>query len=245
MTADLMAILPQALLVAGGMVIMLLEPFTAREHKSRLGQIAVVITALSAYSLSYQWNSERGVAFHGMFIIDNFSIFFHWLFLVIAGISALISMRFNQRESINRGEYYALLLFACSGMLLMAASGDLILTFLGIEILSIATYVLAGFKRDDVRSNESSLKYFLLGSFATAFLLYGIALIYGGAGSTNYHSIRAVAQLQGSAQVTTLIGMGLLLVGFGFKVATVPFHAWAPDVYEGAPTPVTAFMTVG
>lgn len=245
MTADLMAILPQALLVAGGMVIMLLEPFTAREHKSRLGQIAVVITALSAYSLSYQWNSERGVAFHGMFIIDNFSIFFHWLFLVIAGISALISMRFNQRESIERGEYYALLLFACSGMSLMAASGDFILTFFGIEILSIATYILAGFKRNDPKSNESALKYFLLGSFATAFLLYGIALIYGSSGSTNYRVIRDLAELQGPPQTTTLIGMGLLLVGFGFKVATVPFHAWVPDVYEGAPTPVTAFMTVG
>jgi NADH-quinone oxidoreductase subunit N len=178
-------------------------------------------------------------------MVDNYSIFFQWLFLIITGISVLIAMRFNERESINRGEYYSLLLFACSGMSLMAASGDLILTFLGIEVLSIATYVLAGFKRDDIRSNESSLKYFLLGSFATAFLLYGIALIYGSTGSTNYQIIREIATLQGSPQTTTIVGLGLLLVGFGFKVALVPFHAWAPDVYEGAPTPVTAFMTVG
>jgi len=136
-------------------------------------------------------------------------------------------------------------LFACFGMFLMAASGDLILTFLGIEVLSIATYVLAGFKRDDIRSNESSLKYFLLGSFATAFLLYGIALIYGSTGSTNYQTIREIATLQGPPQITIIMGLGLLLVGFGFKVALVPFHAWTPDVYEGAPTPVTAFMTVG
>ena len=180
-----------------------------------------------------------------MFAVDNFSVFFQWLFLIIGAISAFLSMKFNERESINRGEYYALLLFACSGMSLMAASGDLILTFLGIEILSIATYILAGFKRDDSRSNESSLKYFLLGSFATAILLYGIALIYGGTGSTSYQAIRELAMLQGGIQTTTLIGMGLLLVGFGFKVALVPFHSWAPDVYEGAPTPVTAFMAVG
>jgi NADH-quinone oxidoreductase subunit N len=180
-----------------------------------------------------------------MFLVDNYSVFFQWLFLVITGISVLISIQFNERESINRGEYYALLLFACTGMSLMAVSCDLILTFLGLEILSIATYILAGFKRTDVRSNESSLKYFLLGSFATAFLLYGIALIYGSTGTTNYHSIRELALYQGSVSITVLLGLGLLLVGFGFKVALVPFHSWAPDVYEGAPTPVTAFMTVG
>ncbi len=130
-------------------------------------------------------------------------------------------------------------------MSLMAASDDLLLTFLALEILSISTYVLAGFKRNEAHSNESALKYFLLGSFATAFLLYGIALIYGSSGSTNYQSIRTVIHLQGSAQVTAVAGLVLLLVGFGFKVALVPFHAWAPDVYEGAPTTVTAFMTVG
>jgi NADH-quinone oxidoreductase subunit N len=248
MAADYLPALPLIILVLGGMAIMILEPFTATERKSRFGQIAIFtcfLAFLGTYSLKAQSAGRANLAFGGMFVVDDFTLFFQWLFLVITAISALISMRFNERESINRGEYYALLLFACSGMLLMAASADLILTFLGIEILSIATYVLAGFKRNDVRSNESSLKYFLLGSFATAFLLYGIALIYGGSGSTNYRSIQAVAQVQGSAQVTTLIGMGLLLVGFGFKVATVPFHAWAPDVYEGAPTPVTAFMTVG
>ena len=248
MGADYFPALPLIILVLGGMTIMILEPFTGPAGKSRMGQIAIFtcfLAFLATYTLRIRYQGRTILAFGGMFVLDDFTLFFQWLFLVITAIAALISMRFNERESINRGEYYALLLFACSGMLLMAGSGDLILTFLGIEILSIATYVLAGFKRDDVRSNESSLKYFLLGSFATAFLLYGIALIYGGAGSTNYHSIRAVTQLQGSAQVTTLIGMALLLVGFGFKVATVPFHAWAPDVYEGAPTPVTAFMTVG
>ncbi len=242
---DLIAILPLIILAAGGTLIMLLEPFTRPERKGNLGRLSVLTTALAAYTLSFQWSDSPGKAFGGMILLDNFSVFFQWLFVVVTGISALLSMRFNERESINRGEYYALLLFACCGMSLMAASGDLILTFLGIEILSIATYVLAGFKRRDAKSNESALKYFLLGSFATAFLLYGAALIYGSTGSTNYEIIRTVIALQGSFQTTVLVGIGLLLVGFGFKIAVVPFHSWAPDVYEGAPTAVTAFMTVG
>jgi len=245
MADEFILLIPQLVLVIAGIVLMLLEPITPPRQKSRLGRLAVLATAIAAYSLGSQWRIRPHSILNGMFVVDNFSIFFQWLFVAIVGVSAFISMRFNERESINRGEYYALLLFACSGMSLMAASGDLILTFLGIEILSIATYVLAGFKRNDARSNESSLKYFLLGSFATAFLLYGIALIYGSTGSTNYGSIRELAMLQGSIQSTTVVGMVLLLVGFGFKVAVVPFHAWAPDVYEGAPTPVTAFMAVG
>lgn len=223
---------------------MLLEPVTGPGQKSRMARIAVLATVIAAFSLTSQWNIPRGTTVWGVFTVDNYSVFFQWLFLIIGAVSAFLSIRFNERESLNRGEYYALLLFACSGMSLMAASCDLILTFLGIEILSIATYILAGFKRSDELSNESSLKYFLLGSFATAILLYGIALIYGGTESTNYEAIRE-SMLQGSVQTTTLIGMGLLIVGFGFKVALVPFHSWVPDVYEGAPTPVTAFMAVG
>ncbi len=242
---DFIPLMPQVVLILAGIALMLLEPFTPPERKSRLGRIAVIAVCVAAFILKYQWINQPRTILNGMLVIDSYSLFFQWLFLATTGIIAFISMRFNERESINRGEYYALLLFACSGMSLMAASADLIVTFLGIEILSIATYILAGFKRNDIRSNESSLKYFLLGSFATAILLYGIALIYGGAGSTNYQVIRELAAIQGSVQPVTLIGMGLLIVGFGFKVALVPFHSWAPDVYEGAPTPVTAFMAVG
>jgi NADH-quinone oxidoreductase subunit N len=245
MAAEYLPVLPLILLVAGGLVILLLEPFTAPARKSRMGQIAVLSTFTAAYSLSFFWNAPERELFHGMLAVDRFGIFFQWLFLVITGICALISLRFNERENMNRGEYYALLLFACSGMVLMAASADLILTFLGIEILSIATYILAGFKRADLRSNESALKYFILGSFATAFLLYGIALLYGSTGSTNYRAIQEALAARLSMPGPALAGLGLLLVGFGFKLATVPFHAWAPDVYEGAPSPVTAFMLVG
>lgn len=227
------------------MVIMLLEPFTDPSKKARLGQIGVVATAAAAYCLKFQWGGSSRAGIFGMFLADNFSIFFQWLFLVITAICILIAIRFNEREACSRGEYHSLLLFACMGMSMMAGSQDLILTFLGIEILSIATYVLAGFKRGDVRSNESALKYFLLGSFATGFLLYGIALVYGSTGSTQYPVIRDVTAFQGAPQVTLILGLGLLLVGFCFKIALVPFHAWAPDVYEGAPTAVTAFMMIG
>jgi NADH-quinone oxidoreductase subunit N len=245
MTIDYFAVLPQIILAVAGMAILLLEPFTPPERKGRLGQIAVVAAFLAAYVLAFQRIDAPRALFGGMLAWDRFGWVFQWLFFVIAGLTALVSLRFNERESMNRGEYYALLLFACCGMSLMAGSTDLILTFLGIEILSVATYVLAGFRRKDLRSNESSLKYFILGSFATAFLLYGIALIYGSTGSTNYSTIRGVIHLQGVPQITMAAGLGLMLVGFGFKLATVPFHAWAPDVYEGAPTPVTAFMVVG
>jgi NADH-quinone oxidoreductase subunit N len=244
-TEDLFLLMPQLILIVAGMALMLLEPFTRPERKGRMASIAVLAAAAAGYSLKFQWANHSRSILHGMLIVDNFSVFFQWLFLIIAALSAFLSRRFNERESIERGEYYALLLFACCGMSLMVSSGNLILTFLGIEILSIATYILAGFKRTDIHSNESSLKYFLLGSFATAILLYGVALIYGGTGSTNYTAIRQLSQLEGGMQITTLIGAGLLLVGFGFKVALVPFHSWVPDVYEGAPTPVTAFMAVG
>ena len=245
MNIDFFVILPQLILLVAGMAIMLLEPFTPPAGKGRLGQVAVFGCFLAAVLLSYQRLGEPHSVFGGMFMVDSFSFTFQWLFFIITGICILIAVHFNERESIQRGEYYALLLFACSGMSLMAASGDLILTFLGIEILSIATYILAGFKKSDLRANEAALKYFLLGSFATAFLLYGIALVYGSTGTTNYAAIRMVAALQGVPQTTMVIGLGLLLVGFAFKIATVPFHAWAPDVYEGAPTAVTAFMIVG
>ncbi len=241
----LILLIPQLVLVTAGAALMLLEPCTRARHKGRLVWIVLAAAALASISPGFRLADGPRTALGGTYVVDNFSMFFQWIFMGILAATAAFSMKFNERESMQRGEYYALLLFATSGMSLMASSRDLVLTFIGIEILSIATYVLAGFKRKDPRSNESSLKYFLLGSFATAFLLYGIALIYGGTGSTQYQAMRDLALMEGSAQATTIVGMGLLLVGFGFKIALVPFHSWAPDVYQGAPTPVTAFMAVG
>jgi NADH-quinone oxidoreductase subunit N len=186
-----------------------------------------------------------------MIVLDELRLSFTLIFLLVAFLTILISSVWIETENLPAGEFHSLLLFATSGMMLMASAGDLVIVFLGLEILSIATYVLAGFRRTDIRSNESSLKYFILGSFASAFLLYGIALVYGGTatgpdspGTTNIALIAARAN-QSLYPPLLLAGAAMMLVGFGFKIATAPFHVWTPDVYEGAPTPVTAFMAAG
>lgn len=235
------AVAPEIVLSIFGIVIMALDPFTSRAKKERLGYLGIFGVIAAAASTIKLWNTTQ-FAFNEMVIVDNFSTFFRLIFLLILGLTILISIHFNKQEEMNHGEYYALVLFAGVGMTLMSASNDLIMIFLGLEILSIATYVLAGFKRGDIRSNESSLKYFLLGSFSTAFLLYGIAFIYGSTGTTNLPKVAASISRR---DLSLLIGLGLMIVGFGFKVATAPFHVWTPDVYEGAPTPVTTFMAVG
>jgi NADH-quinone oxidoreductase subunit N len=172
------------------------------------------------------------------------------IFLVVALLTILISSVWIEAEKLPAGEFHSLLLFATCGMMLMASAGDLVIVFLGLEILSIATYVLAGFRRTDIRSNESSLKYFILGSFASAFLLYGIALVYGSTATTSLPGTTNIATIasrldQSLYPPLLLAGAAMMLVGFGFKIATAPFHVWTPDVYEGAPTPVTAFMAAG
>ena len=185
-----------------------------------------------------------------MIVLDELRLSFTLIFIIVSILTILIAMVWLETEELPAGEFHALLLFATCGMMLMASAGDLVIVFLGLEILSIATYVMAGFRRSDVRSNEAALKYFILGSFASAFLLYGIALIYGGtateslAGTTN---ITAIAGRLNQSLYPPLLfaGAAMLLVGFGFKIATAPFHVWTPDVYEGAPTPVTAFMAAG
>jgi len=192
-----------------------------------------------------QWG-ESQYAFNRMVVQDNYSLFFKTIFLITAGLTLLMSIRFLKVEGFEHGEYYILLLFATMGMMLMASAADLIIVFLGLETFSLAVYVLAGFFRTNLKSNESALKYFLLGSFSTGFLLYGIALIYGATGTTNLKGIyEFIRQTTFFTDPLLLAGMGLLIVGFGFKVASVPFHMWTPDVYEGAPTSVTAFMSVG
>jgi NADH-quinone oxidoreductase subunit N len=161
-------------------------------------------------------------------------------------MAILLSVDFNKREEIKVGEYYSLILFCTVGMIVLASSTDMIMIFLGIEIISISLYILAGVRRKDIKSNEAALKYFLLGAFATGFLLYGMALIYGSTGSTKLAIIsKVISEGQIISEPLMLMGVVLLIIGFSFKVAAVPFHMWAPDVYQGAPTPVTAFMAVG
>jgi len=239
------AILP-LLIVTGTAVLTLLADLWMegpdREALGWIGLVGLLVAAVAAITL---WNKHLST-FSNAIIIDRYGLFFTLLFCVASGLTLLMSMNYVELTDIRTGDYYSLILFSTVGMVLMATATDLIVIFLGLEVMSIAVYVLAGICRGEVRSNEAALKYFLLGAFATGFLLFGIALLYGATGSTTLGTIAAHIT-KGGAQERTLVlaGMALLLVGFGFKVAAVPFHVWTPDVYEGAPTAVTALMAVG
>ena len=189
---------------------------------------------------------QNGVAFAGAISIDSFSAFFELVILIAAMFTVMMSLDYAAENRISGAEYYSLLLFSVLGMMLMATAGDLIVIFLGLETMSITVYVLAGIMRRNAKSNEAAIKYFLLGAFSTGFLLYGIALVYGATGTIKLGPIHdALASGSMGSNPLLLLGIGMMVIGFGFKVAAVPFHMWTPDVYEGAPTPVTAFMAVG
>lgn len=241
---DLIALAPVIVLSVFAMMVLVVDLFGGR-NKTLLVFISLVgllMTAISAFAK----NPIPAYSFNDSYIVDHLSLFFICIFTISSALAILLSVEYNEREGIRAGEYYALILFCTVGMILLASSTDMIMIFLGIEIVSICLYVLAGIRRDNLRSNEAALKYFLLGAFATGFLLYGMTMVYGSTGHTNLFKIAEVVQNQ-SAQSNPLLLMGLvlLIIGFGFKVASVPFHMWAPDVYQGAPTPITAFMAVG
>jgi NADH-quinone oxidoreductase subunit N len=229
----------------GTMLLLLLEFLPSRPGSSRGGVVALITLAAAAASVFRVRDAKRSL-FEGMFVHDGFTVFFTLLFCAVAAVAVLQSWDYIKRTRINHGEYYALLLSATLGMILMAASSDLITIFLGLELMSLALYVLVGFRRTRLDSSEAALKYFLLGAFASGFLLYGIALLYGATGTTNLGRMAvflADSPLLGNPML--VMGGLLLLVGFGFKVAAVPFHMWTPDAYEGAPTTVTGFMSAG
>jgi len=243
MDINYFALLPEIILAIAGILLMLLIPFTEKEKQARLGYLALVGTGIALVALIWQWD-QNGTAFYGTVFQDGFAQFSKLLFLLAIGAIIASSIPYLERNHLYKSEYFVLLLFAGIGMCLMAASADLIITFLGIEILSIATYVLAGYRTRVMKSNESALKYFILGAFSTGFLLYGIAFVYGATASTKYLEIaRTVGAMEGFP-IYLLIGLGLMIVGFGFKAALVPFHIWVPDVYEGAPVPITAHLAV-
>jgi len=232
-------------LSVGALVLLLLEFVPAGERSSRAAVVTILTLLAAAASVLKARDAHRSL-FGGMFVHDGFTLFFTLLFCAIALVSVLISWDYVKRLWLPSAEYYALLLCATLGMVVMAASNDLITVFLGLELMSLALYVMVGIRRGQLESNEAALKYFLLGAFASGFLLYGIALIYGATGSTNLKAISAfLTDSPVSASPLFLCGALLLLVGFGFKVAVVPFHMWTPDAYEGAPTSVTAFMSAG
>jgi NADH-quinone oxidoreductase subunit N len=239
---DYIRILPEIVLSAFGIVVMVLDPLVDEEKSQRsLGLIAFVGTVCGLLSTWYMAQSY-GLAFSNMVRVDTFSVFFHFLVIGIAAVVILSSFEYMAVQRIRAGEYYALILFGVVGMALMSSAMELVLIFIALEISSISTYILAGFRRSEASSSESSLKYFLLGSFATAFFLYGVALIFGATGSTNIDRISQNLR-SGPVQLLVYVSMALMFVGLGFKVAAAPFHIWTPDVYEGAPAPVVGFMS--
>ena len=241
--SEYLRFLPEILLSCFGILIMMLEA-VARGKRTYLGVLSLIGIA-AAFGANLWAYTDRGAAFQNMIVVDGFGTFFRGLILVVGLLCVLTSFSYLERENAQRGEYYALILFSLVGQCILATASDLIMVFIGLEISSIATYVLAGFLRDDRRNNESALKYFLLGSFATAFLLYGIAWIYGLAGSTNLDTIRRVLDQEQRPIALIGLAMALLFVGFAFKVSVAPFQVWAPDVYQGAAAPVSAFMSAG
>jgi NADH-quinone oxidoreductase subunit N len=239
---DYVRILPEIVLSAFGIVVMVLDPLVDEEKSQKtLGLIAFVGTVAGLISTWYMAQSP-GLAFSNTVRIDSFSVFFTFLVIAIAAVVILSSFEYMAVQRIRAGEYYALILFGVVGMALMSSAIELVMIFIGLEISSISTYILAGFRRNEASSAESSLKYFLLGSFATAFFLYGVALMFGATGSTNIDIIAQKIQ-SGSVEVLVFVAMALMFVGLGFKVAAAPFHVWTPDVYEGAPAPVVGFMS--
>ncbi len=243
---NMAAIMPSMVLCCFGMLLLLVSVFSKRgrtAHVAWLSIVALVITAIVTIS---SWNNPQ-TGFSGSVVLDNFAIFFSMIFIIAAALTILISDAYLQREGYPVGEYYPLILFCTAGAMWMASGTDLMTIFLGLEVLSVSLYVLAGFFRGDPRSNEAGLKYFFLGAFSTGFLLYGVALLYGVSGSTKIAAIaQHVSQSPAIIQNPMFIaGSILLLIGFLFKIGAAPFHMWAPDVYQGAPTPITAFMSAG
>jgi NADH-quinone oxidoreductase subunit N len=253
-TISYQAILPEMITSGVAIVIMIVDAVSRRIERRVAGVLSLLGLAGAAAAVVSLRDHDGATSFAGMIITDDFRLFFAMIFLVVSFLIILISVRWVEDEALPTGEYFALLMFATSGMLFMSAANDLVMIFLGLEITSISTYALCGYRRRDLRSNESAMKYFILGSFSTAFLLYGIALVYGASYSpvaqpvatTNLQLLKErIASGHLYSPEMLLAGAAMMIVGFGFKVATAPFHVWSPDVYEGAPTPVTAFLSTG
>ncbi len=239
---DLVTVLPPLVLIVGGIVILIADLFVPAGRKAVTGWASFAPFLLALLAVFALWG-QTGAAFNGMASLDGYALFLDALFASVGIATLAFALRYNQSRGIQRGEFYPLLLFAASGMMLMGHATNLLIVFIALELLSIPLYILCGIARGAVQSQESALKYFLLGAFASGFVAYGIALVYGATGTFD---LNALAQIIAARQYTDAIvlyaGASLILAGLGFKVAAAPFHMWVPDVYEGAPTSVTGFM---
>ncbi len=244
MPVEYLALLPEIILTATAIVILLVDLWLGREHKGALAFLAF-LGVLGAIAGIIPIIGQSGQFWGGMIALDDFTNFFRAVFLTVAGLVTLSSTRYLATKNVPPGEYFALLLLATLGMLLMAGSRDLLLIYTGLELASISSYALAGLLRDDPKSNEGAIKYFLNGVLASAVLLFGLSLVYGLTGSTHLDAISLAIKANQVSLPVLLAATAFLIAGFGFKAAAAPFHFWAPDTYQGAPTPVTAFFSVG
>jgi len=239
---DLYRIAPELVLCGFGMLVMFLAPIVTKAKHGALSFVSLLGAALALMATRFLAIAP-GAAYSGLIRADSFSLFVHLIVIGVAVLAILGSADYLKRENLDAGEFCALILFATAGMGVMAGAHELLTAFIGLEMSSIASYILASYRRDEPRSNEAAMKYFLLGSFATAFFLYGVALSFGATGSTHLDLMTPL--VNDSSHMLLKLGLGFILIGLAFKVAAAPFQLWAPDVYEGAPAPVTALLSTG
>src|SRR5437764_564384 len=242
-TSDFYYILPELVLTAGALVVLIADVLLPKDRRAALSWVTLIALGATLASLA-PFASTRVEIAHGLIAVDRFALFFKILFLVAAAITVLMSVRYLEVEGASPGEYYFLILCATLGMMIMAGGIDLVTIFIGLETMAVSFYILAGFIKPSQRSNEAAVKYFLLGAFSLGILLYGMSLMYGLSGTTNLR-VMATAFAGQERDPRLVLAVILVVAGVGFKIAAVPFHMWAPDVYEGAPTPITAFLSVG
>jgi NADH-quinone oxidoreductase subunit N len=243
LTQSFLRILPEVILTVTGVVVMLIEATLPRPASRKpLGWLAIVGTFAALYASLQQFTLSPGTAYGGLVQTDAFSAFFHVLICGIVLVTLLVSLDTMQGATDNQGEFFALVAFGAAGMLFMTSAAELLLVFIGLEISSISTYIMAGLRKRDAKGPEAALKYFLLGSFATAFFLYGVALIFGATGTTNIPALAALLP-QSQTPIFSLVGLAMILIGLGFKVSAAPFQVWTPDVYEGAPPATVGLMS--
>ncbi|MBC8258244.1 MAG: NADH-quinone oxidoreductase subunit N [SAR324 cluster bacterium] len=241
--ADLTPIIPEIIVLLTACIVLLVDLFAPKKERAFTLAVTTIIGLLLALLAETQLHGKEITGFYGTVVADDFSILFEFIYMSVAIVTVFVSRHYISDNEMNFGEYYVLLLTAVSGMMFMTSGLDLLVIFIGLEIMSISSYILVGMKRKIAKANEAALKYLLLGAFSTGFLLYGISLLYGATGSTLLPEIITQIKLNGADNPLVVVGMALVIVAMSFKIAVVPFHMWTPDVYTGAPTPVTGFLS--